>query len=43
MEFIKIIPVNFYRELSGNEPVREWLRSLSNEDRKKIREDIRQV
>lgn len=33
----------FYREPSGNEPVREWLRSLSIEDRKNIGRDIRQV
>ena len=41
MEFIKIIPVHFYQELSGNEPVREWLRKLSIKDRKIIGRDIR--
>jgi len=43
MEFIKIIPVYFYQEESGNEPVREWLKSLSGDDRKTIGKDIRVV
>jgi Phage-related protein len=43
MEFIKIIPVSFYREESGNEPVREWLRELSDKDRRIIGKDIRIV
>ena len=30
----------FYRTSSGREPAREWLRSLSREDRKIIGEDI---
>lgn len=40
MEFIKIIPVRFYREESGNEPVRNWLRKLSIKDKKNIGRDI---
>ena len=36
MKFIKILPVRFYREQSGNEPVRKWLRELSDEDRHAI-------
>lgn len=43
MEFIKTIPVSFYEEESGNEPVRAWLRELSSDDRKIIGRDIRIV
>jgi len=39
----KRIPAIFYRTESGGEPVREWLRSLSPEDRKKIGEEIKTV
>lgn len=35
--------VVFYRTEHGNEPVREWLKSLSPEDRKFIGEDIKTV
>lgn len=41
MEFIKTISVRFYREDSGNEPVRDWLRKLSDKDKKIIGRDIR--
>ncbi|WP_223176125.1 type II toxin-antitoxin system RelE/ParE family toxin [Sulfurimonas lithotrophica] len=37
----KIIDVNFYKTDSGNEPVREWLKSMDIEDRKVIGEDIK--
>ena len=43
IEFIKAIPVYFYREESDNEPVRKWLRELSAKDRKIIGRDIRMV
>lgn len=33
-------PVRFYRSDSGREPVRDWLRKLSRNDRKKIGQDI---
>jgi len=33
-------PVRFYRQDSGDEPVREWLKSLSKESRAKIGRDI---
>ncbi len=33
--------VVFYRSESGNEPVREWLKELSREDRRRIGEDIK--
>lgn len=35
--------VRFYRTLSGNEPVRDWLRALSVPDRQAIGDDIRTV
>lgn len=41
MEFVKTIPVYFYKEVSGNEPVRFWLHELSDDDRKIIGRDIR--
>ena len=34
------IAVRFFRTEAGNEPVREWLKSLTKEDRKAIGEDI---
>ncbi len=34
------IPVVFYRTAAGVEPVREWLRSLSAEDRRSIGTDL---
>lgn len=37
----KIITVNFYRQLNGREPVREWLKSLKKSERKTIGEDIK--
>ena len=35
------IPVFFFQLDSGREPVREWLKSLSRDDRKTIGEDIK--
>jgi phage-related protein len=43
VQFIKTMPVNFYKETSGNEPVRIWLHQLSVDDRKIIGRDIRIV
>ena len=43
MNFIKIIEVNFYKEESGNEPVRKWLHELSEQDRKIIGRDIKKI
>jgi phage-related protein len=34
------IPVVFYRTARGGEPIREWLRSLPIEDRRKIGRDL---
>jgi len=39
----KRIPAIFYRTEAGGEPVREWLKGLSPEDRKRIGEDIKTV
>lgn len=36
-----VLTVVFYRTEAGNEPVREWLKSLKREDRKAIGEDIK--
>lgn len=35
--------VIFFRSDTGNEPVREWLKSLSKSDKKSIGEDIKTV
>ena len=37
------IPAFFYRTQSGSEPVREWLKSLSQTERRSIGEDIAYV
>ena len=39
----KRVPAIFYRTEAGGEPVREWLKRLSREDRKRIGEDIKTV
>ena len=38
-----ILSVAFFRTASGNEPVREWLKSLPREERRIIGEDIKTV
>jgi len=40
---VKRLPVAFYQLPSGREPVREWLKGLSDADRKIIGEDIKDV
>lgn len=37
----QILDVIFYKTEAGNEPVREWLKSLPRNDRKTIGEDIK--
>ena len=37
------LKVNFYRQKSGNEPVRTWLQGLTRAERKLIGEDIKTV
>jgi phage-related protein len=39
----KRVPAIFYRTEAGGEPLREWLKGLSPEDRKRIGEDIKTV
>lgn len=41
--YVKRLPAAFYALPSGREPVREWLKSLSDADRKIIGEDIRDL
>ena len=43
MEREQPIQVVFFKTEVGNEPVREWLKDLSKEDRKIIGEDIKTV
>ncbi|MBR0756282.1 type II toxin-antitoxin system RelE/ParE family toxin [Bradyrhizobium jicamae] len=40
---MKRLPAFFYALPSGREPVRDWLRDLSAEDRKIVGEDIKDV
>ena len=40
---MKRLPASFFALPSGHEPVREWLKSLSRDDRKVIGEDIKDV
>ncbi len=39
----KRVPAIFYRTEAGGEPVREWIKGRSPEDRKRIGEDIKTV
>lgn len=36
----KTLPAAFYRSQSGSEPVREWLKGLSDADRRRLGYDI---
>ena len=38
---MKKLPVRFFAQESGNEPVRDWLKDLSADDRKRIGDDIK--
>ncbi|MBI1775679.1 MAG: type II toxin-antitoxin system RelE/ParE family toxin [Proteobacteria bacterium] len=38
---MKRVPAIFYRTEAGNEPVRDWLKAMSAEDRRRIGEDIK--
>jgi len=40
---VKVLTVSFYRSLAGNEPVRDWLKQRSSEEKKVIGEDIKAV
>jgi phage-related protein len=37
---LKKLPAAFYRMASGSEPVREWLKDLSHDDRRTIGHDV---
>jgi phage-related protein len=39
----KVLTVRFYKTPSGNEPVREWLKLRTSEEKKAIGEDIKVV
>ena len=43
MDTIQKLSVFFYRTEAGREPVREWLKDMSKEDRKIIGEDVKLV
>ena len=43
MEPIKKLPARFYRNTRGNEPVREWLKSLTPAERRVIGKDMQKV
>jgi len=43
MKSLKRLPAVFYRSDQGREPVRDWLKDLSLEDRKTIGEDVKDV
>jgi phage-related protein len=40
---MKRVPAIFYRTETGNEPVRQWLKAMSAEDRRRIGEDLKTV
>jgi len=40
---MKRVPVIFFRTAAGHEPVREWLKAMDVEDRRRIGEDIKTV
>jgi phage-related protein len=39
----KILPATFYRTAAGSEPVRNWLKTLSREDKRVVGTDIATV
>ena len=43
VERLPRLTVRFYREASGSEPVREWLKSLPLEEKREIGTDIKTV
>lgn len=40
---MKRVPAIFFRTARGSEPVREWLRAMDAEDRRRIGEDLKTV
>lgn len=43
MSLPRPLPCAFYRTTTGNEPVREWLKALSEGERKQVGSDIKAV
>ena len=43
VQYEKVLPAAFFRSKSGRQPVREWLRSLTREERRRIGVDIGEV
>lgn len=41
VQIIKKLPARFFTQEGGTEPVREWLKDLSADDRKRIGDDIK--
>ena len=39
----KIVSVIFWKAVNGKEPVKDWLRSLSKDQRKRIGEDLKTI
>lgn len=39
----KRLPAIFFRTAGGGEPVRDWLKAMAREDRKRVGEDIKTV
>jgi phage-related protein len=40
---MKRVPAIFFRTAAGREPVREWLKAMAAEDRRRIGEDLKTV
>jgi phage-related protein len=40
---LKRVPAIFFRTAAGNEPVRDWLKLMDRDDRRRIGEDIKLV
>jgi len=40
---MKRIPAIFFRTARGSEPVREWLRAMDAEDRRRVGEDLKTI
>jgi len=42
-KFKKVVSVQFYKALNGSEPVRTWLKSLTNKQKKILGEDLKTI
>lgn len=43
MSPVKKLPARFYRHANGNEPVRQWLKRLTPDERQVIGKDIKKL